>query len=64
MTRVTVVECDDSWRTDDGKQAWPTAADAERAIRASAQPGVLLIDWVPTTRVGFMVVKAIVAAAS
>jgi len=62
MKEVTVTEKRNSWLADDGRE-WPTAAEAERSIRAEAAPGVLLVHWRPTTSLGRAIVKAVTGAA-
>ena len=59
MTRtIFVTEKPDGWTASDGR-CWPTAAEAERIIRSSAQPGTLIVQWKATTPIGAQVLKAI-----
>lgn len=59
VTRISIRQTDGKWVSPELSQAWPTAGEAEKAVRADAGPGVLIIDWFPTTRVGRAVVNAI-----
>jgi hypothetical protein len=58
MQSITVTEAKGGWLATDGRK-WPTAADAERAIRTSAPEGVLLIHWEANTAIGRAVIKAV-----
>lgn len=57
---TTIRETPEGWTEDETGRRWNTAVEAERAIRASAPEGILVVEWIYATRVGEIVVRFLV----